>query len=307
MIDALKAHYPDAQVDMLVNKRVYQLLEGYAGINKLNSIDKVSTGEIWALCKREKYDLAIAVHPRFSIALGLYLGRVKYRLGTGYRWYSFLFNIKHFQHRKEAVKHELEYNINLLSELGIKAEYKQPYLDVKDNAVDAVSEKLRTLNIDKNNFIVMHIPSLGSAKVWSDENFAKLLNLIADDLSIDVILTGVSSERPQIENVFNKVNNKSKIHIVTDLNLKQLPALLKLAKVFVGNSTGPIHIAAAVGTFCVGLYSPVKVEAAIRWGPYTDRKKVYQPEANNDSHNVMDDIKPEEVYTFIKEQLTNIK
>lgn len=303
MVDALKTHYPKALIDMLVNKRVYELVDGYSGINKLISLDKVTAGEVWTICKREKYDLAITVHPRFSIALGLYLGRVKYRLGTGYRWYSFLFNIKHYQHRKEAVKHELEYNIDLLQGVGINAKYQQPYIEVKDNAIDTVSTKLKSININKDNFIVIHIPSLGSAKVWSDENFTKLLNLISDKIDINVILTGVESDKPQIDKVFAGVTKKDKIHTITDLNLKQLAALLKLAKLFVGNSTGPIHIAAAVGTYCIGLYSPVKVETAVRWGPYTNQKKIYQPVNNDDSRDVMNDIKPEEVFAFIKEHI----
>lgn len=306
MIDALKQAYPNSKIDMLVNKRVYELVEGYSGLNKLHSIDDVTASAVKVLCKNEGYDLAIAVYPRFSIALGLYLGGVKHRLGTGYRWYSFFFNIKHYQHRKEAVKHELEYNIDMLNALEINPKYQQPQLEVKDNAADMVNAKLKALGVDANSFITIHIPSLGSAKVWSDTNFSNLLNLLSD-LPIDIVLTGTLSDKEQIDNVLAAVQNKSKIHVITDLNLKQLAALLKLSKIFVSNSTGPIHIAAAVGTFCIGLYSPVKVETAVRWGPYTSKKKVYKPVDDDNSRDVMDDIKPAEVFMFLKEEILNNK
>lgn len=301
MIEALKKCYPAARIDFLVHKRVYDLVSDYPGLNKVHALDEITVEIVKLLSKSNEYDLAIAVHPRFTIALGLKLGGVKYRLGTGYRWYSFLFNIKHFQHRKNVVKHELEYNIDLLSELGCEINYFSPVIEVKQGVINEVDNYLTEKRINKSNYIVIHIPSLGSAKVWSDDNFAKLINMIAENMNVDVVLTGTENDSKQINNV--NVKNKAKVFAVTDLNLNQLAALLKMAKLFIGNSTGPIHIAAAVGTFCIGLYSPVKVESSVRWGPYTDKKKVFQPERDNDSRDVMNDIKPEEVFEAVKANL----
>lgn len=237
----------------------------------------------------------------------MWLGGVKYRLGTGYRWYSFLFNIKHYQHRKETKKHELEYNLDLLKELNCN-NIKQliPFIEIKDNAIDVVERKLKTLGVDVSNFLIIHIPSLGSAKVWSDENFIKLLNLLRgeDRIDSDIILTGTQNDKPKVEKIRSIVKN-DRIFTIFDLNLKELAALLKLSGLFIGNSTGPIHIAAAVGTFCIGFYSPVKVETAVRWGPYTEKRKIFQPEKDDSARDVMDDIKPDEVFNFVKQYLNN--
>ena len=119
MVDALKAGYPGSEIDMLVQNRVYELICDYPNINKVHSIEKVTYRAVKEICQKNIYDLAIAVFPSFSVALGLYLGGVKHRLGTAYRWYSFLFNLKHYQHRKDSVKHESEYNLDLLKELNI--------------------------------------------------------------------------------------------------------------------------------------------------------------------------------------------
>lgn len=308
VIDALKACYPEAKIDFLVNKRVFELIENYPGLNKVISTDNPSAGEIKSLCKENGYDLAVCVHPKFSIALGLRLGGVKSRLGTAYRWYSFLFNHKHYQHRKEAVKHELEYNIDLLSGIGCKpSKYPVPFLEVKDYYIDSVKSNLKSKGVNPENFIVIHIPSLGSAKVWSDYNFVKLINLLKGENGIiqDIVLTGTPDDTAQLEKVKSGLNHSKGVFIITDLNLKELAALLKLSLLFIGNSTGPIHIAAAVGTYCVGLYSPVKVESAIRWGPYTDNKIIFQPEYDDENRDVMDDIKPEEVFRSVKQYLYN--
>ena len=74
---------------------------------------------------------------------------------------------------------------------------------------------------------------------------------------------------------------------------------------FISNSTGPIHIAAAVGTYVVGLYSPVKVESAVRWGPLTDNKKIFQPESDKKDIDVMNEISPQQVFDFINSYMKN--
>jgi heptosyltransferase III len=295
MVDTLHSCFPQAKIDFLVNKRVSELVFGYPNINKVHTIEKES--EIGKICKENEYDLAIIVSPKFEIARQVYRSGVKYRLGTRNRWYSFMFNIRHAQHRRHALKNEMEYNLDLLSEINCNySKELMPVLKVKEEHHETIKGRLKDLGINKD-FIVIHIPSLGSAKVWSDENFIKLIDSINGKILI--ILTGAPDEKPRILKVINSLNNSENVIPVTDLSLNELAALLKLSKLFIGNSTGPIHLAAAVGTFVVGLYSPVKVESPVRWGPVTEKKKIFAPVKNDDSRDVMDDIKPEEVAEFV--------
>ena len=113
-------------------------------------------------------------------------------------------------------------------------------------------------------------------------------------------MTGTKEDEAQINNIVSKAEKNDRVFSVFDLNLRELAALLKKVKLFIGNSSGPIHIAAAVGTFVIGLYSPVKVESPVRWGPYTEKKKIFVPAADDNSRDVMDDIKPNKVFEFVK-------
>jgi len=311
MIDVLKQNYPDAKIDFLVNKRVYDLVSDYPNINKVHAIEKVTVSSVKQLCKENNYDLAIVVSPSFQIAFGLFLAGVKYRLATAYRWYSFFFNIKHYQHRKDSIKHELEYNLDLLKELNYnKTDKLKPVLKVENDVLERVKGKLFERGIEASkDFIVIHAPSLGSAKVWSDSNFIKLINMIlADDsLKFNIILSGTNEDTVQVNRIVDELGRDDRVFSVLDLNLRELAALLKTAKMFIGNSTGPIHIAVAVGTFVIGLYSPVRVESPTRWGPYTDKKKIFVPDKDDYSKDVMDDIKPEEVFEFVRNHIINNK
>jgi len=304
MADALRHNFPDAKIDFLVNTRTQELVIDYPNINKVHAIEKDTIKDIKRILDENKYDLGIVVHPSYVIARALYKSKVKYRLGTAYRWYSFLFNLKHRQHRKDSIKHELEYNLDLLNELNCKPlKDLSPHIEVKKEAIDSLNNKLQLKGIDlTRDYVVIHIPTLSSAKVWSDGNFVKLVDLILSDkaLNFDIILTGTKDNAAQVNNIMSKAGKNDRVFSVFDLNLRELAALLKKAKLFIGNSSGPIHIAAAVETFVIGLYSPVKVESPTRWGPYTERKKIFVPAGDDNSRDVMDDIKPNEVFEFVK-------
>lgn len=309
MAEALREQYPDAGIDLLVNKRVYELVCDYPNINKVHSIEKVTTKAVFDVCREGGYDLAIIVYPTFEAAYGVYKAGVKYRLGTAYRWYSFLFNLKHRQHRKDSIKHESSYNLDLLNELNIYTDKRLvSQLQVTDEQVRGTTDKLQGIGLDISKpYIVIHIPSLGSAKVWSDENFRKLLELILRDVNIcyNVVLTGTESDISQVKGIVDSLPENSRIYSIFSLNLKELAALIKKAELFLSNSTGPIHIAAAVGTYVVGLYSPAKVESAVRWGPLTDNKKIFQPESDKKDIDVMNEISPQQVFDFINSYMKN--
>lgn len=57
--------------------------------------------------------------------------------------------------------------------------------------------------------------------------------------------------------------------------LKVLAAFLGNAELFVSNSTGPLHIAAATGTPVIAFYPPILACSPRRWGPLSDRKAVF--------------------------------
>lgn len=309
MTGVLRLNYPDALIDLLVSERVYDLVFDYPNINKVHTIEKVTAGGIKRICRSGNYDLAIAVHPKLQIALGTFFGGVKYRLSSGYRWYSLLFNLRHYEHRKEAIEHESIYNMHLLNELNcVYSKELKPQLNVKNEWVDRVRAKLNAIGVNKDNdILVIHIPSLGSAKVWSEKNFISLINLILRDDSVNtnIILTGTKGDTSQVKRVAASVQGKDRVFAVLDLDLKELRALLSIARLVVSNSTGPIHIAAAVGTYVIGFYSPVKVESQVRWGPLTDKKTIFSPSEDTDLRDVMDDIKPEAVFEEVKKILNN--
>lgn len=300
MIDSLKKNYPDAKLDFLVNKKVSPLLIDYPNINKVQSIEKDSAEIIKQLCRNEKYDVAVIARSVFQVALGIFLSKIPLRIGTTYRWYSFLFNIRHKQHRKDSLKHESQYNLDLLREIGIDEIVSVIKLNVSDDEIIWAKKYLidSRINLTKG-FIVIHIPSFGSALKWNDKNFIWLVKLLLQR-DEQIILTGTKDEESYVRELTKDLlntNSNSNLHYIFDLELNQFKALLSQAKLFIGNSSGPIHIAASVGTYCIGFYPTIKVQSSTRWAPLTDKKKIF--EISNDSMKPS----PTQVYNFINQNL----
>lgn len=300
MNDILKLNYPEAEIDFMVNKKISELIEHIPNITNIIGIEKVRLNEIKNICKTNKYDIAILVKPEFMIALALFLSGIKYRLGSAYRWYSFLFNLKHKQHRKYSVKHEAEYNTDLLDELNCKRTGKsKPVLTVEQENDEKIQQRFKELSLNNSNKkIIIHITTGGSALTWRTENFIELVNLLSHKGEYTILLTCSSEDKKIINSFYQKLDKTDNVYIFTNMNLKEFAALIKSSDLFVSNSTGPIHIAAAVGCFCIGFYSPRITESAVRWAPITEKKYIF--ELSETENN----IQPEKVFNFITNLLS---
>lgn len=276
MLPVLKQHFKNASISIMVRKYTRELVENHSCVSDVIQWEENgerTLSEYVKIVRDRKFDIAIVPYPRFYLALILFLADVPIRVGTGYRWYSFLFNRKVYEHRKDAKRHEAEYNLNLLSALGISTvESLQFEIDISADAHDTIDTILRRESVQ--HFVILHVGSGGSARDWSLKNFALLGDRIQTDLGMKVILTGSENETSLVHVVMEKMELPP-INYAGRFSLMELCALIKRAGVFVANSTGPLHIASALGTPVVGFYPPIVQCSPTRWGPYTNKKKVF--------------------------------
>ncbi|MCX7877701.1 MAG: glycosyltransferase family 9 protein [Ignavibacteria bacterium] len=312
MAAVLKKSFPDAEVHYLVNEKVYELISEYSDPNiyKVYPIQKVTVNTVRTICRNNNYDLAVVVYPTFEIALGVFLGNVKYRLGTAYRWYSFLFNIRHYEHRKYSVKHEAMYNLSLLESIGCRIEnLPDVHFNIRKESFINLISRYRHKIKEGEKYIIIHVPTKGSAEVWSYENFIKLIEMIISDESLDfkIVLSGSSDDIPKLSIIMKSLGCSKKVVSITDMTLKEFALLISGAEVLISNSTGPIHIAAATGTYVIGLYPHIKTQSPVRWEPLTDKKKIFISDHKYDNSDIMNSITPENVFDFIKFYFNNQK
>jgi heptosyltransferase-2 len=69
----------------------------------------------------------------------------------------------------------------------------------------------------------------------------------------------------------------SVLNLSGKLDLSELKALINKANLFISNSTGPMHIAAALGVYVIGFFPKILACSQKRWGPYTEKKTIFIP------------------------------
>lgn len=268
---------------MLIRRYTADLVEDNSDINEIlfydNGVEPVPFLQLVGSLRDEKFDVVIHTYPRFRLALMTWIAGIPTRVGTGYRWYSFLFNRKIYEHRKDATRHELQYNLSLVTALGCSPAWQTsiPALEVRQATLEKVKALLGNLGVQKGTkLVILHPGSGGSAREWSPKNFGLLGARLNQLSNVQTIITGGSNERDLVQEVRSVAGDRT-LTLANQLSLKEFAALAKVSSLLVANSTGPIHIAAAVGTPVVGLYPQVIPMTSHRWGPVTEKKVIFSP------------------------------
>jgi len=318
MLPLLKNEFPNASITVMVRSYTKELVETHSDVSEVMLWDENNSLLDYVKVLKEKhFDLAILPYPRFNLALITFLSGIRIRVGTGYRWYSFLLNKKIYEHRKDAKRHEVEYNINLLKAIGIEANgVPQFEFTVSDAATTKIANILATDGIiPSTKIVVLHAGSGGSARDWKIEKFAELGDVLQMNERLRVVLTGGENEIQLISSLESKMKTKP-LNYTGKFSLQELGALFNRASVFVSNSTGPLHIASMVGTPVVAFFPPIIQCSPMRWGPYTEKKKIFSGDNRKcelckggvcQSNMCMDQITVEQVVSGIKELMNEKK
>lgn len=279
----IKHHYPECKITFLVRNYTKELVQNHPFIDEYLTL-KENNGRTdlsanVQMIKQKGFDSSIVVYPTLKTSLMIFLSRIPVRIGTGYRWYSWLFNSKVYEHRKDARKHELEYNIGLLRNIGITKQLSRGEIKFDlfpdESSIKFISELFVDENISTNKpIIIIHPGSGGSSIDLPLFMFEALINILMKKIDVQIIISGLENEN----NICQKLVLDSRIkNLAGKLSLSQLIALTKRANIFIANSTGPIHIAAALGVPAIGFYPKIPACSAKRWGPYSEKSFIFTP------------------------------
>lgn len=215
--------------------------------------------------------------------------RVNFRGGLKSKWQSFVFLNKAVRQSRSLVSmHESDYNLNLLSPLGIQ--YRSENRDQFAPEINIAEEDQKTAWDNFNGdlgaegielaekVIVIHPGMMGHTLNWSSRNYARLIERIEREMPGK--FTFVISHTPGDEKFLTGLRDQlarddykfldKKIYFFNGLRrgLKDYMSFVSKTDLFIGPSTGTTHIANILRVKTIGIYSPIKVQSAMRWGPF---------------------------------------
>jgi lipopolysaccharide heptosyltransferase II len=154
----------------------------------------------------------------------------------------------------QLTRHEVQRQLDLVTAVGCQVVDERMKLHTPAIAIGQVQQLLDQVGIDRDRpWVVIHAGATAPSRRYPPEKFAIVARQLVAQ-GIQVIFTGTQPEADLVESIQQGMDAPS-ISLVNRLNLCELTALLKLAPLLISNNTGPVHIAAAVGTPVVDLYA----------------------------------------------------
>lgn len=154
---------------------------------------------------------------------------------------------------KGNVSHQYERFRAVLAVDAIPFE-ERPIIEIKKEWEDSIKSILHEKGIESNELAVLHPGAPWKSRRWPIENFGLIASELIKKFKLNIVVIG-SAEEHHLANYLKKRNIPA-IDLTGTLDLSQLAALLKLCKIYIGNDSGPAHIASAVGAPVLTFYGP---------------------------------------------------
>ena len=289
-LNAVRNYYPEANITWLVEEDAASLVIGHRALNRvivskrkrwikaLRSLSLLSTiKEVYGFIKvlrDTRYDMILDFQAllKSGILIALAKGQRKIGFGKGleHMEHSYIF----LNERIPAVNmeiHALTRGMMLLNAIGIhtnEVEYKLP---VSNDDCEKVDELMKRHGINGvKSLIAINPVAKWESKLWPKERFARLADMIIDEYDARIVFTGGSEDRPTIKDVMSAMKRRA-LNLAGQTTLKMLAVLYEKTALVISTDTGPMHLAAAMGTPVVAIFGPT---APWRTGPYGSGHRV---------------------------------
>ncbi len=274
VLENLRNAFPSAKIDFLTEKFCAPIVVAHPVINEVIELDRnhlrrlpfgkriAASLALLRDLRRRHYDLVFDLfgNPRTAI-MTLATGAPQ-RVGFRFRGRRHAYNLV-VEPRGNLV-HEVEFNLDALRALDIPIISRKLFMPLDHNS-ETLAEKFWIEN-NLTGRIVIGLNASGGwyTKRWPLERFAALGDEITGKLDAIVVIIWGPGELDDARNIVAKMHHNALLIHQSDLIL--LSSLLRRLTILVSNDSGPLHIAAAVGTPVVGIYGPTRPDLQGPWG-----------------------------------------
>ncbi len=278
-LNALKAAFPSARIDVAVTAPWAPLLENHPAVHHIWPYERreekaaraKNIARLAIKLRKPKYDCVLNFHASPSSAVLAFATGAKTRA-------------IHFHGHKDAnrystveilgkgtVKAAIERDMDAIRALGLTiAVGEMPKIYLRDSEIEYAQSLLQKRNL-KKPILALGLGASRPTKIWPLERYADLAERWAEKTGGSVITCSTSAERLLIHRFLKSVQ-KTSVEVFSDLGIRDLTAVLSQVQVYAGNDSGPKHLAVAVGTPTVTMIGP---ENPVEWHPYDLAKNPY--------------------------------
>jgi lipopolysaccharide heptosyltransferase II len=273
-LEALKKARPQLHLTLALPGHLCELFSAAKDVDATIPVTPGSRA-ILALASKlrsEKFDSALLLPNSFGSALGLWLARIPQRAGYARDGRSWMLTRAISCDTDRRRLHQIDYYLALLSELGAPLNFDRSKclgLAAPDAARKQVREVLAAERQRPQAPLFVLAPcAIGGDKEWPGENFGRLAALLFA-AGNEVVLTGAANEKDKtalIASIAEK-HGAEVINLVGRNSVAQMAALFETADGYIGNDSGPMHLAGALGLPALGVFINTDPELYRPLGP----------------------------------------
>ncbi len=264
---ALREKYKKATISVVATQRNIDIFYNNKDANKILKLNLNPFSVLFFILKNfRKFDLVVDMEEYLNVSAIISFFAGKYRVGYSHNVRAKLY---HEKVKYNDNQHAMETFLDLVRKVNadFKAE-KLLSLNYSEQDKERVDGFLKN-KADKNDFLIGIAPGAAEsakARMWPWKNYAQLCNNILSNKKNKIIFVGNQVENGLIQKIQSEIKVADRtINTAGFFDLNALFYLIKKCNLFVGNDSGPMHIAAAQGVKTVGLFGP---NLPVRFGPY---------------------------------------
>jgi heptosyltransferase II len=277
---AIRRSFPDARLSVLVKKELAGFFDGVAWVDEVipYAVRRGVSGipdrlAVVRSIRSNGSDLAVLFPNSFESALWVTLAWVPRRAGytKDARGALLTHKLKPPPHAMSG--HQVHYWLAMVrNTIGAAGNARDFALSADEKHVASMRAWLDAHRKRKNARLIAVAPAaaFGPAKEWPADHFVKLIDALEDKHDAECVLVGATNERSRCDQIA-AASSGGAIVAAGETDIGELVALLALAEGFVGNDSGAMHVAAALGRPTVGIFGSTNPD---RTGPLGPRTRV---------------------------------
>jgi heptosyltransferase I len=266
----LKRVIPQCQIGWVVQGVAATMLEGHPAVDQVHKVNRgwMSSFQQSSRLRRElqaaRYDLVLDVQSLTKSALAGWLSGARTRLGFARPLARELAPWIATELVETNQTHVVDKYLQILQPLGIgspQVDFRVPH---RPEQAATAARMLRELHLHGIPFAVMNPGAGWDSKLWPARRFGEVARSLSERRQIPTLVVWAGEREQQWADEIVKVSGGRAV-MAPPTSLNELAEIFRQASFFVGSDTGPLHLAAAVSTPCVGMYGPTRPEVC---GPY---------------------------------------
>jgi lipopolysaccharide heptosyltransferase II len=257
-VAALRQFFPGAAIGYAVKTRFRDLVASHPALSRVHLLDTSSRGGMASLISEIRdacYSAVVDLHRNARTARILRAAGIPVRTAYHKRELRDAVRVRLLRRPFRASRLLVQRYLDALVPLGIDAPYTRPRLHVSDRDAEAARAELTRLGIGSDGYAVLVPGSVWATKRWPAERFTELAASVACELGLRAVLLGSPGERELCEGIAGEAGSGT-VSAAGETTLGQMAAIISRARIYVGNDSGPTHMARALDVPTVAMFGP---------------------------------------------------